>query len=113
MMTVAAIPTIGIRFLPGPFPEADFFCRRSSVNPLLWTTSARSSNPLPVPTAAERVLFSKSVLGPLAAPATALWAVRLAAAGTVWIVPQNWHRQTPPAKASSIRIAFLQLVQVI
>ena len=34
------------------------------------------------------------------------------AAGTVWIVPQYWHRHTPPANASSIWRTFLQLVHV-
>ena len=33
--------------------------------------------------------------------------------GTVWIVPQYWHRQTPPAKASSISSNWRQWVQWI
>jgi hypothetical protein len=34
-------------------------------------------------------------------------------AGTVWIVPQYWQRQTPPANASSIVSRAWQFVQVI
>jgi hypothetical protein len=32
--------------------------------------------------------------------------------GTVWIVPQCWQRQTPPAKASSIVNSVWQFVQI-
>ena len=68
--------------------------------------------PLPLPTpVTPRALFSKRVLGPLVTPAAAFWVEPFA--GTVWMVPQNWHRHTPPANASSMLRTLLQLVQVI
>ena len=41
------------------------------------------------------------------------FAVGLRLAGTTWMVPQCWQRQTPPAKASSTVRMALQLVQEI
>jgi hypothetical protein len=81
--------------------------------PLLATALARSSRPElgtadpPDPRPPEYSAFCPPALA--GAPGRP---PRLRFEGTVWMVPQCWHRQTPPAKASSISITVWHLVQV-
>ena len=79
--------------------------------PLLVTTSASSSYPVPTPD--SRARFWYSAFGSFTPRPAAVAPGPLRLDGTVWIVPQCWQRHTPPANASSIERLAWQLVQMM